>query len=88
VLKWVFERIDGTTGAVDTAIGRLPSAGALDLDGLDIADNDLDELLAVDTDGWLNAIPEIREHLNSFAPRIPAALPAAVDRLERELTGA
>jgi phosphoenolpyruvate carboxykinase (GTP) len=88
VLKWVFERIDGTADAVDTPIGRLPAAGSLDLDGLDIDPADLETILSVDTDGWMSAIPEIRDHLASFEPRIPASLPAAVDRLESALSGA
>ena len=32
VLKWVIERVEGTADAVDTAIGRVPTADALDLD--------------------------------------------------------
>src|SRR6266404_5903573 len=36
VLKWVFERCNGTATAVDTPIGRLPRAEDLDIEGLDI----------------------------------------------------
>jgi phosphoenolpyruvate carboxykinase (GTP) len=36
VLKWVFERCEGTAKAVETAIGNLPADGELDLDGLDV----------------------------------------------------
>jgi len=31
VLKWIVERLEGTAGANDTAIGRVPSASDLDL---------------------------------------------------------
>ena len=34
VLKWVIERVNGEGTANDTAIGRVPSAAALDLEGL------------------------------------------------------
>src|SRR6478609_5998363 len=34
VLKWVLERVAGTADAVDTAIGRVPTADAIDTDGL------------------------------------------------------
>ena len=47
---------------------------------------DLEAILSVDVDGWKSAIPEIRDHLSRFEPKIPAALPAAVDRLEAALT--
>ena len=35
VLKWIFERVDGGGDAVETPIGNLPTAEALDLSGLD-----------------------------------------------------
>lgn len=85
VLKWVFDRVDGKSEAVETPIGLLPAEGALDTNGLEIDDADLEALLSVDVDGWKSAIPEIREHLSRFEPRIPSALPAAVDRLESAL---
>ena len=44
VLKWIFERCDGTAKAVDTAIGKLPADGSLDVSGLKIAPSDLKEL--------------------------------------------
>jgi len=86
VLKWVFERVAGDAPAVDTPIGLLPAAGALDTSGLDLRDDDLDALLAVDVDGWRAAIPQIREHYARFGDDIPAALQLAVDTLERRLT--
>jgi len=70
---------------VETPIGLLPAEGALDTSGLDIDAADLEAILSVDIEGWKSAIPEIREHLGRFEPQIPAALPAAVDRLESAL---
>ena len=88
VLKWIFERIDGTAGALDTPIGRLPAPGALDTDGLQIDSTDLEELLRVDVDGWRSAIDEIREHFDRFEPRLPGELRVAVDQLESALASA
>ncbi|MCH1489727.1 MAG: phosphoenolpyruvate carboxykinase (GTP) [Ilumatobacteraceae bacterium] len=85
VLKWVFDRVDGNGDVVETPIGLLPADGALDTSGLDIDTDDLEAILSVDVDGWKSAIPEIREHLSRFEPRLPDALPAAVDRLESAL---
>jgi phosphoenolpyruvate carboxykinase (GTP) len=87
VLKWVFERIDGTVDAVDTPIGRLPAPGTLDLDGLGIDDADVDALLSVDADGWRSAIPQIRDHFGQFGDQLPASLQVAVDTLEAQLAG-
>ncbi|MFT4617610.1 MAG: phosphoenolpyruvate carboxykinase (GTP), partial [Minisyncoccia bacterium] len=78
VLKWVFERVDGTVDAIDSPIGKLPVPDQLDLSGLDINQADLDTLLAVDTEGWKGAVSQIREHFDSFGDRLPAELNAAV----------
>ncbi|MEJ6721663.1 phosphoenolpyruvate carboxykinase (GTP) [uncultured Ilumatobacter sp.] len=85
VLKWVFERVDGTVDAIDSPIGKLPVPDQLDLSGLDINQADLDTLLAVDTEGWKGAVSQIREHFDSFGDRLPAELNAAVDQLEAAL---
>jgi phosphoenolpyruvate carboxykinase (GTP) len=86
VLKWVFERLDGSAEAVDTPIGRLPTVEALDLDGLEIDSSDLTEILTVDADGWRSAIPQIREHFAQFGERLPADLLQAVDALDTSLS--
>jgi phosphoenolpyruvate carboxykinase (GTP) len=85
VLKWVFERVDGTVDAIDSPIGKLPVPDQLDLSGLDINQADLDTLLAVDTEGWKGAVSQIREHFDRFGDRLPAELNAAVDQLEAAL---
>ena len=88
VLKWVFERVDGTADAIDTPIGKLPTKDALDLDGLEIDPADLDTLLSVDIAGWTTAIPQIREHYARFGERLPAVLNVEVDALEAKLADA
>ncbi len=85
VLKWIFERCDNRAEAQATPIGNLPSVSALDTDGLDISQADLDELLHVDVDRWLHEIPMIREHYAQFGDRLPAALRQEVDDLEKRL---
>jgi phosphoenolpyruvate carboxykinase (GTP) len=86
VLKWVFERVDGKSAVDRTAIGLLPAAGALDTTALDVPQDDLDTLLGVDVDGWLAAVPQIRQHFEQFGEHIPAELSAALATLEHQLT--
>jgi phosphoenolpyruvate carboxykinase (GTP) len=85
VLKWVFERVDGTAAAIDTPIGKLPTRDALDTDGLEIDEADLRDLLTMDSEGWRNAIPQIREHFAQFGDQLPVVLNNAVDELESAL---
>ena len=85
VLKWVFERVTGQVGALDTAIGSLPKPADLDVEGLDIDQADLDVLLSVDTEGWKAALPQIREHFARFGDELPAKLREEFDRLATAL---
>ena len=85
VLKWVFERCEGTAEAIETPIGKLPPEGALDIDGLNIAPEDLNELLKVDADGWKAELPSIREHFSTFGAKLPQALNQELAELERRL---
>ena len=86
VLKWVFERIDGTAGAVETPIGNLPVVSDLDTSGLKVDAADMSTLLSLDTAGWLEAVPQIREHYATFGAKLPQQLTAALDSLEKALT--
>ena len=88
VLKWVHERVRGTGQAVDTAIGRLPAPGALDLSGLGVAEKDLAELLRVDVDGWKSELPLIRKHFDQFGSHLPQGLTEELGALEARLASA
>jgi phosphoenolpyruvate carboxykinase (GTP) len=85
VLEWVFERVAGRAAAVETPIGYLPTPEAINVDGLDVSDADLAELLRVDHDEWRAEVPLIREHFAQFGDRLPGALLEAVNDLERRL---
>jgi phosphoenolpyruvate carboxykinase (GTP) len=85
VLKWVFERVDGTADAVRTPIGLLPTDGALDTKGLEIDSSDLKVLLDVDTAGWKEAVPQIRDHFAQFGPKLPSKLAVQLDSLAAAL---
>jgi hypothetical protein len=43
VLAWILGRIEGTTAALQTPIGSVPTADDLDLTGLDVDPADIDE---------------------------------------------
>ncbi len=88
VLKWVFERVTGTAEAVETPIGRLPVAGALDLTGLDLTAASAAELLAVDVDAWTKELPLIAAHFERFGAKLPQGLRDEFNALEARLQSA
>jgi phosphoenolpyruvate carboxykinase (GTP) len=85
VLKWIFERCDGTAGAVDTPIGKLPAEGALDLNGLNVPADAMSELLRVDAAGWKAELPSMREHFATFGAKLPQGLGEELAALEQRL---
>jgi phosphoenolpyruvate carboxykinase (GTP) len=85
VLKWIFERVQGTGRAVDTAIGRLPAPGALDVSGAAVPEAALAELLRVDVEAWRGELEAIRTHYERFGPRLPQGLRDELAGLEQRL---
>lgn len=88
VLKWICERVEGKAKAVSTPIGNLPTPDALDLTGLNIPSADLQELLAVDIEGWKNEVEDIAASYKKFNNRVPATLLEQLDILRKNLNDA
>ncbi len=85
VLEWVFRRCTGEAEANETPIGLVPAPGDLYTGGLDIAAEDLDEVLAVDREALREQLPQVREHLAQFGDGLPDELQAQLDALEQRL---
>jgi phosphoenolpyruvate carboxykinase (GTP) len=81
VLEWIHRRCDDDDAAVETPIGLLPDA--LNTDGLSV---DLDELLRVDPDQWVQEIGPIRDFYADLGDSLPAELERQLDALERRLS--
>ncbi|MFC3077249.1 phosphoenolpyruvate carboxykinase (GTP) [Phenylobacterium terrae] len=74
VLKWIVGRLEGKAEAVETPIGRLPTAEALDLSGLNLTPAQLNLLLTVDPSVWLEEASLIPPAYEKFGERLPKAL--------------
>ncbi|MYC76917.1 phosphoenolpyruvate carboxykinase (GTP) [Candidatus Poribacteria bacterium] len=85
VLKWIVERVLGKGEAVETPIGYLPATDAIDTSGLDVTDAQMEELLNVEVEEWLNEIESIREHYARFEETLPEALSDELAALEARL---
>jgi phosphoenolpyruvate carboxykinase (GTP) len=85
VLKWIFERVEGRGEAVETPIGYLPTADALDLSGLDLPAEDLKALLTVDREGWRQEAEGLSKYYDEFGARLPAELRRQLAALRERL---
>jgi len=85
VLKWVLERVDGSGGSVDTAIGRVPTIDAIDRAGLDIDDSAMERILAVDNESWRHEVALVEEHFDFIGAALPAEMRDELQALEKRL---
>jgi len=85
VLKWVVQRLEGTTPAVDTPIGRIPTPDALDVDGLDMSPAAVEAVLRVDPDEWRQEVPLVTEWFEKFGDKLPGVLWSELDTLKSRL---
>jgi phosphoenolpyruvate carboxykinase (GTP) len=85
VLKWIFERTEGSEKAAKTPIGFVPSIDAIDVAGLSISKENMVELLKVNTEEWKNEIATIKEHYTKFGDRLPKELWDELAGLETRL---
>ena len=86
VLSWMLERVAGRAGAKETAIGNLPRPEDLNLAGLDIKSEVVEELLSVKQDAWRKEAADIRTYLGEFGARTPKAMYAELDGVEQRLS--
>ena len=88
VLEWIVRRLDGEVEAVETPIGRVPVAGDLNVEGLDISADKLAELFAVDPTTWLTEADLTEEYYNQFGDHVPAELRTELAQLRDRLSKA
>ena len=84
-LKWMCERVDGAVGARETPIGLMPGESDLDLSGLDLAKDNMKELLDVDLREWRAEVADIEKHFALFGDRLPGRLKKQLEEMKKRL---
>ncbi|MBN2360461.1 MAG: phosphoenolpyruvate carboxykinase (GTP), partial [Deltaproteobacteria bacterium] len=85
VLKWVFERCDGTGKAVETPIGFMPGIDDIEPPA-GVSSEEMRQLLEVDVAGWRAELSDVKnEHYPKFGARLPAELASQLDALVARL---
>jgi len=74
VLHWIIKRCTGAAKARETAIGLLPAAGDLDLEGLSLSPSALETLFSVKPEEWGDALKSQGEFLARYGDRMPAGM--------------
>ena len=86
VLEWIIARCEGEVDARESAIGYLPYAKDINIDGLDINVDTVEDLLTVDNATWLEEVKGIKEFYAQFGARLPKELEVKLAELEANLS--
>ena len=83
VLEWIIKRCEGKVDAEETAIGFVPKAEDINLEGIEdeVSKDQLKEILSVDTALWRDEVAGIEEFYSKF-DRLPATLKAELETLK------
>ena len=85
VLEWIVKRCEGKVGAVETPIGYVPDPKDIDLEGADVSEETLKELLTVDQETWKQEAAGIEEFYKQFGDRLPKELSDELAALKANL---
>ena len=87
VLDWIISRCEGKVDAKETAIGYVPYAKDINIEGLeDITLETVEELLTVDKEMWLKEADGIEEFYKELGDRVPAELYNQLAKLRANLS--
>ncbi len=85
VLEWIIKRCEGAVDAKETAIGYVPNAEDINLEGLDISLETLKSILEVDPALWSQEVKGIEEFYGKFGDKLPAELKNQLNILKSNL---
>lgn len=71
VLEWIFNQSTGKSKAIKTAIGLMPTAESLNLSGLNIAEDKLNQILGLNKQDWVAEVESQKEFLTKMGSRLP-----------------
>ncbi len=86
VIKWIFERVEGSADADETPIGFVPKKSAIDISGLSGQAEKMDEVLKVDKTAWLDECELIAEHQAKFGDKLPVEMKKQFESLKARLS--
>jgi phosphoenolpyruvate carboxykinase (GTP) len=85
VLEWILERCSGRGEAVRTPIGYLPAPNAINVEGLNISDSTMRELLAIEPNAWKAELEGLKDYFDKYGDRLPKDLASEKKRIVNEL---
>ena len=86
VLLWILNRCAGKVDAVESEIGYLPKPEDIDLTGLEDENVDINGLLTIDKQVWLEDVANIEEYFAQFGDLLPQEMADELAKLKANLS--
>lgn len=86
VLEWILDRARGQGEAVETPVGFIPKPNAIDLKGLELSPEAMEELLSLDQEAWLSDLKSQEEFFAQFGDRLPSEIKNQLQELRKRLS--
>ena len=85
MIKWAIEQVEGAQTSITTPIGRTPAPGAIDIAGLGLSEDSMQEVSAVNIEEWRQEVPLIEEWFAKIGSKLPHELQAEFANLQAAL---
>jgi len=74
VLKWIVDRVNGETSAIETPIGFIPKYEDIEWAGLNFSKDDFEKVMSFDRDAWTTEVVSQEEFFFKLRDRLPKQL--------------
>jgi phosphoenolpyruvate carboxykinase (GTP) len=86
VLKWAIEQVEGNTSSHETALGLVPTPGALDTASISVSAEDIAEASLVNTAEWKDELPLIDEWFTTIGKKLPEQMHNQLELLKANVS--
>ncbi|MFH1023862.1 MAG: phosphoenolpyruvate carboxykinase (GTP) [Planctomycetota bacterium] len=85
VLAWILDRAAKRGAARETPIGFVPAPGAIDTEGLALANGAMEELLRVNASDWKTEAADVKMFFDRLGTRLPTPVRTELESLVKRL---
>ncbi|MFA9423555.1 MAG: phosphoenolpyruvate carboxykinase (GTP), partial [Sedimentibacter sp.] len=86
ILEWIIKRCEDEVKAEEVAIGSIPKIEDINIEGLDISKDTLNDLFGIEERAWLEDVENIKEFYGKIGDSIPKELIGELKALKSNLT--
>ncbi len=82
---WMLDRINGKAKGRETPIGTVPTPDSLHMEGLNVSNETLEQLLSINVEDWKAETDSIEKHFQTFGDDLPSELSEELIALKKRL---